>query len=175
MVSEAGQPGKQAYDRWFLLGEKRNELLALWEVERYGRDNFGDPDYVAIYGLAPREWYARGVRILGRTGGECTRGRLERARRRRHRGIGLLSGGRPVRRLSQHAALGGQARGRTPGRRLRARRRGIRADPREPVRHGPGHRPAARQLRARTHGARRPGHGPADRLRRTPLGPRPRP
>jgi hypothetical protein len=25
MVSEAGQPGRQRYDRWFLLGEKRNE------------------------------------------------------------------------------------------------------------------------------------------------------
>jgi hypothetical protein len=23
------------YDRWFLLGEKRNELLARWEVEQY--------------------------------------------------------------------------------------------------------------------------------------------
>jgi predicted RNA methylase len=76
MVSEAGQPGKQTYDRWFLLGEKRNELLALWEVEQYGRDSFGDPDYVSIYGLAPREWYARGVRILGRTAVECTRDRL---------------------------------------------------------------------------------------------------
>lgn len=64
------------YDRWFLLGEKRNELLARWEVEQYGRDNFSDPDYIAIYGLAPREWYARGVRILGRTAVECTRDRL---------------------------------------------------------------------------------------------------
>jgi predicted RNA methylase len=61
------------YDRWFLLGDKRNELLALPEVEQYGRDSYGDPDYVSIYGLAPREWYARGVRILGRTAVECTR------------------------------------------------------------------------------------------------------
>jgi predicted RNA methylase len=76
MASEAGHPGQQAYDRWFLLGDKRNELLALWEVEQYGRDSFGDPDYVSIYGLAPREWYARGVRILGRTAVECTRDRL---------------------------------------------------------------------------------------------------
>ena len=64
------------YDRWFLLGEKRNELLARWEVEQYGRDSFGDPDYISLYGLAPREWYARGVRILGRTAVECTRDRL---------------------------------------------------------------------------------------------------
>ena len=64
------------YDRWFLLGEKRNELLALWEVQQYGRDSFGDPDYVSIYGLRPHEWYARGVRILGRTAVECTRERL---------------------------------------------------------------------------------------------------
>jgi hypothetical protein len=64
------------YDRWFLLGEKRNELLTLPEVEQYGRDSFGDPDYVALYGLPPSEWYARGVRILGRTAVECTRDRL---------------------------------------------------------------------------------------------------
>jgi Conserved hypothetical protein 95 len=72
-VSEPGHPGKQVYDRWFLLGEKRNELLTLPEVQQYGRDSFGDPDYVSIYGLKPREWYERGVRILGRTAVECTR------------------------------------------------------------------------------------------------------
>jgi hypothetical protein len=76
MVSEADPPGRQAYDRWFLLGEKRNVLLTLREVQQYGRDSFGDPDYVSIYGLKPQEWYARGVRILGRTAVECTRDRL---------------------------------------------------------------------------------------------------
>jgi hypothetical protein len=64
------------YDRCFLLGEKRNVQLALWEIQQYGRDSFGDPDYVAIYGLRPRDWYTRGVRILGRTAVECTRDRL---------------------------------------------------------------------------------------------------
>src|SRR5215813_10815586 len=73
MASVPGHPGKQAYDRWFMLGDKRNELLALWEVQQYGRDSFGDPDYVSIYGLKPHEWDARGVRILGRTAVECTR------------------------------------------------------------------------------------------------------
>jgi len=64
----------ERYDRALLLhGVKRNEVLTLEEVERYGRDSFGDPDYVSIYGLRPREWYARGVRILGRTAVECTR------------------------------------------------------------------------------------------------------
>src|SRR5215472_1583742 len=43
MVSEPGHPGRHVYDRWFLLGEKRNELLSLWEVQQYGRDSFGDP------------------------------------------------------------------------------------------------------------------------------------
>jgi predicted RNA methylase len=61
------------YDRWFLLGERRNEVLDLWEVERYGRDSFGDPDFVSIYGLKPADWYDRGVRLLGRTAVECTR------------------------------------------------------------------------------------------------------
>jgi predicted RNA methylase len=76
MASGPGHPGRQAYDRWFLLGHKRNELLALWEVRQYGRDSFGDPDHVSIYGLKPHEWYARGVRILGRTAVECTPDRL---------------------------------------------------------------------------------------------------
>jgi predicted RNA methylase len=76
MVSEPGHPGRQAYDRWFLLGDKRNEVLALREVQQYGRDSFGDPDHVSIYGLKPHQWYARGVRILGRTAVECTPDRL---------------------------------------------------------------------------------------------------
>ena len=76
MANKPGHPGRQAYDRWFLLGEKRNELLALWEVQQYGRDSFGNPDHVSIYGLTPHEWYARGVRILGRTAVECTPDRL---------------------------------------------------------------------------------------------------
>jgi predicted RNA methylase len=65
-----------AYDRWLLLGEKRNELLELLEVQRYGRDSFGDPDFVSIYGLKPADWYARGIRLLGRTVVECTRDRF---------------------------------------------------------------------------------------------------
>jgi len=72
MVNKPGRPGQQVYDRWFLLGEKRNELLTLREVQQYGRDSFDDPDYVSIYGLKPHEWYARDVRILGRTAVECT-------------------------------------------------------------------------------------------------------
>jgi hypothetical protein len=55
MASEPGHLGRQAYDRWFLLGEKRNELLTLREVQQYGRDSFGDPDQVSIYGLKPHE------------------------------------------------------------------------------------------------------------------------
>jgi hypothetical protein len=65
------------HDRSYLLGEtKRNHVLELWEVERYGRDSFGDPDYVSIYGLKPADWYARGIRLLARTAVECTRDRL---------------------------------------------------------------------------------------------------
>ena len=75
-MSGADHLGRRAYDRWFLLGEKRNEQLSLPEVRQYGLDSFGDPDYVSIYGLKPDEWYARGVRILGRTAVECTRDRL---------------------------------------------------------------------------------------------------
>src|SRR5215469_6470739 len=63
-------------DRTRLLGEKRNDLLTLQQVERYGSENFSDPDYVSLYGLRPADWYERGVRIAGRTAVECTRDRL---------------------------------------------------------------------------------------------------
>jgi len=66
-----------AYDRQLLLhGAKRNSILELWEVERYGTESYGDSDYVSIYGLPPRDWYAKGIRLLGRTAVECTRDRL---------------------------------------------------------------------------------------------------
>ena len=66
----------RAYDRWLLLGQKRYELLDLSEVQRYGRDSFGDPDFVSLFGLKPAEWYSRGIRLLGRTVVECTRDRF---------------------------------------------------------------------------------------------------
>jgi len=50
--------------------------MALWEVEKFGADCFGDPDYVSIYGMRPAEWYARGVRLLARTTLEAVRDRL---------------------------------------------------------------------------------------------------
>jgi hypothetical protein len=62
------------YDRQLLLGgAKRNAVLELWEVKRYGIDSYGDADYVSIYGMRPADWYAKGVRLLGRTAVECTR------------------------------------------------------------------------------------------------------
>ena len=65
------------HDRQFLLmGAKRNAVLELQEIERYGIDSYGDADWVSIYGLRPAEWYTRGVRMLGRTAVECTRDRL---------------------------------------------------------------------------------------------------
>ena len=64
------------YDRSLLLGEKRNAVLDLAEVQRYGRDTFGDAEYLSIYGLKPADWYAEGVRLLGRTTVECTRDRF---------------------------------------------------------------------------------------------------
>jgi len=65
------------YDRQLLLlGEKRNVVLELAEVQAYGRDSYGNADYVCIYGLRPAEWYAKGIRLLGRTAVECTRDEL---------------------------------------------------------------------------------------------------
>src|SRR3984893_519107 len=41
------------YDRELrLLGAKRNAVLELWEVQRYGSDSDGDTDYVSIYGMS---------------------------------------------------------------------------------------------------------------------------
>ena len=71
-----GEPdsGIPRYDRDFLLSPaKRNQTIELWEVEKFGRDSFGDPDAVSLYGMRPAEWYAHGVRILARTALEAVR------------------------------------------------------------------------------------------------------
>jgi hypothetical protein len=61
------------HDRALLLhGEKRNELLTLEEIQGYGSDSFSDPDYIRLYGMTPPQWYAHGIRLLGRTAVECT-------------------------------------------------------------------------------------------------------
>jgi hypothetical protein len=71
---------KDIHDRRLLLaGPKRNAVLDLWEVQRYGSDSYGDIDYVSIYGMRPPDWHAKGVRLLGRTAVECTRDRLANA------------------------------------------------------------------------------------------------
>jgi hypothetical protein len=65
------------YDRELLLfGAKRNAILELWEVQRYGSDTYGDTDYICIYGMRPADWHAKGARVLGPTAVECTRDKL---------------------------------------------------------------------------------------------------
>ena len=91
----------QKYDRDFLLStEKRNQLMELWEVEKYGRDCFGDPNHVHLYGMLPKDWYDRGVRILARTCREAVKDPLGNkigqdiaeivARASHHRPIGVV-------------------------------------------------------------------------------------
>jgi hypothetical protein len=76
-MSGPRESGRLTYDRTLMLhGSKRNEMLTLGEVQRYGSDSFGDPDYIRLYGMKPAEWYAHGVRLLGRTAVECTRDSL---------------------------------------------------------------------------------------------------
>jgi hypothetical protein len=77
-MSETPGPGTgHRFDRRLLLfGIRRDQVLQLWEVQRYGLDSYGDADYVSIYGMPPGQWYARGVRLLGRTAVECTRDQL---------------------------------------------------------------------------------------------------
>jgi hypothetical protein len=55
-----------------LLGPKRHDVLSLDEVLQAGRILFGDPQGMSFYGLPPVAWYARGVRLLGRTSVEAT-------------------------------------------------------------------------------------------------------
>jgi len=74
-----GDPSSVYGRQLLLLGPKRNAVLDLWEVQRYGTDSYGDADYVSIYGMRPVDWYAKGVRLLGRTAVECTRDRLGEA------------------------------------------------------------------------------------------------
>ena len=48
---------RTVYDRQLLLfGVKRDAVLDLWEVERYGLDSFADADYVSVYGMRPADW-----------------------------------------------------------------------------------------------------------------------
>jgi hypothetical protein len=69
-----------SYGRELLLhGDKRNAVLDLPEVQRFGLDSYGDVNYVSIYGMQPAQWYARGIRLLGRTAVECTRDELASA------------------------------------------------------------------------------------------------
>jgi hypothetical protein len=50
------------YDRALMLhGSKRNEVLTLADIKRYGLDSFVDADYISIYGMPPEEWYRRAV------------------------------------------------------------------------------------------------------------------
>jgi hypothetical protein len=65
------------FDRELLLnGAKRSAVLELSDVESYGIDSYDDAGYVSIYGMQPADWYAKGVRLLGRTAVECTRDQL---------------------------------------------------------------------------------------------------
>ena len=65
-------PGSRFDRRLLLFGIRRDQVLQLREVQRYGRDSYGDADYVSMYGMPPAQWHARGVRLLGSTAVECT-------------------------------------------------------------------------------------------------------
>jgi hypothetical protein len=65
-------PGEADGLRRQLLGPKRYEVLSLGDIIEAGRVLTGDPQGMALYGLAPTDWYGRGVRLLGRTCVEAT-------------------------------------------------------------------------------------------------------
>jgi hypothetical protein len=69
--------GTGRFDRdHVLFGPLRDAVLDVEQVRRYGADTFGDPDAISLYGMTPHEWFARGIRMLGRTTVECTRDSL---------------------------------------------------------------------------------------------------
>jgi hypothetical protein len=71
---ESHEDASLLHNRQLLLfGAKREAVLDLWEVQRYGADSYSDVDHVSLYGMRPTEWYVRGIRLLGRTAVECTR------------------------------------------------------------------------------------------------------
>jgi hypothetical protein len=77
MSSQASSDRDRTYDRDFLLSpDKRNQVMELWEVQKFGLDTFGNPDHVCIYGMKPAEWYGRGVRLLARTTLEAVKDQL---------------------------------------------------------------------------------------------------
>jgi hypothetical protein len=55
-----------------LLGPRRYELLSLSDIIEAGRILHGGPEGMAFYGLPPSQWYAQGIRLLGRTCVEAT-------------------------------------------------------------------------------------------------------
>lgn len=74
MASDGSDDKPSRYDRDFLLSPtKRNQIIELREVEKFGRDSFGDPNAVSFCGMTPARWHARGVRILARTALEAAR------------------------------------------------------------------------------------------------------
>src|SRR3954451_4737470 len=74
MASDASGDGIPHYDRDFLLSPaKRNQIIELWEVEKFGRDSFGDENAVSLYGMTPPQWHALAARTLARTALEAVR------------------------------------------------------------------------------------------------------
>ena len=140
---EHGAPGPVHDWALLLLGRKRNHVLTLEEVQRYGRDSFGDADHVSPDGLRPPSGTGGGSSPRSNRGGVHPR----RARRR-HRPGGRPKGGaaltgsadrgaRPLRRLVQHAALDPAARAGLGGPGLRAGPDGVRARRPQPRPPGP--------------------------------------
>ena len=62
--SESSEP---KYDRDFLLSPAKRERAPRTVGGGEVRDCFGDPDHVHLYGMTPKEWWGRGMRILART------------------------------------------------------------------------------------------------------------
>ena len=59
MNEQGGKESSPVFDRTLLLnGSKRNQIMSLAEIEQYGLDCFDDADYISLYGMPPREWYA---------------------------------------------------------------------------------------------------------------------
>jgi hypothetical protein len=127
------------YDRALMLhGSKRNEVLTLAEIKRYGLDNFADADYISIYGMPPDEWYRHGIRVLGRTAVECTRDALgdrvgiDVASVAKRNVVESIRGDRSIRRFLQYSILDLATSDKLRGHWLRIRPAGVYPDTPQP-------------------------------------------
>lgn len=57
---------------YLLFSPKKENILTLEEILHVEKNYYGEEDLLSLYGLTPKLYYSKGIRILGRTAIECT-------------------------------------------------------------------------------------------------------